>query len=264
MMVVAGIVLSHAIVAMALAVPRTYLLLTLMPLIGGNNTTQTVRLGITCVLVLPVALHILDRVSPIPEGMVLLVLLLKEICIGTLLGYLVSVPFWIFESVGFYIDNQRGASIGSTLDPLTGNETAPLGQLTQQVYSVVFFISNGLILIVKLLYDSYSCWDILTWMPHLEGHSLDIMVHSFAHLMNEMALYSAPVIVAMFMVEIGLALASRSAPQLQVFILSMPLKSGVAFFVLVPYIVELVHFMHRHLGEFNTIVPQLQAAWRVP
>ena len=46
---------------------------------------------------------------------------------------------------------------------------------------------------------------------------------------------AAPVLIAMLMSELGLALVSRFAPQLQVFFLAMPIKSALALFVLVIY-----------------------------
>ena len=47
---------------------------------------------------------------------------------------------------------------------------------------------------------------------------------------------SSPVVIAMFLSEFGLGLVNRFAPQLNVYFLSMSLKSGVALFVLIPYI----------------------------
>jgi type III secretion protein T len=42
-------------------------------------------------------------------------------------------------------------------------------------------------------------------------------------------------IVAMFLAEFALALVSRFAPQLQVFFLAMPIKSGLSILLLIYY-----------------------------
>jgi type III secretion protein T len=52
-------------------------------------------------------------------------------------------------------------------------------------------------------------------------------------------LTGAPVLIAMFLAEMGLALISRFAPQLQVFFLAMGIKSALAMFVLAVYGVTL-------------------------
>jgi type III secretion protein T len=48
-------------------------------------------------------------------------------------------------------------------------------------------------------------------------------------------LYACPVIIVLFFAEFGLGLMNRFAPQLNVFILSMPIKSGLAMFLFVIY-----------------------------
>lgn len=44
-------------------------------------------------------------------------LVFKELALGLLLGVLLSMPFWLFESVGALLDNQRGALAGGQLNP---------------------------------------------------------------------------------------------------------------------------------------------------
>ena len=61
----------------------------------------------------------------------------------------------------------------------------------------------------------------------------------FDRLMRMVIVLSAPLIVAMFLAEFALALVSRFAPQLQVFFLAMPIKSGVNRFVRNP-----IHMMN--------------------
>jgi flagellar biosynthetic protein FliR len=43
---------------------------------------------------------------------------------------------------------------------------------------------------------------------------------------------AGPIIVCLFMVELGLALMARSAPQMNLLILGFPIKIGVGFFFL--------------------------------
>ena len=59
-------------------------------------------------------------------------LMLKEAMLGFLLGMLLSMPFWLFESVGALLDNQRGALIGGQLKPTSG-EVKINGQVVHQL-----------------------------------------------------------------------------------------------------------------------------------
>jgi type III secretion protein T len=57
-----------------------------------------------------------------------------------------------------------------------------------------------------------------------------------------MLILASPVLLIMFLIEVGLALVSRFAPQLQVFFLAMPIKSAVGLLVLVVFAATLFDF----------------------
>ncbi|EFE7810746.1 EscT/YscT/HrcT family type III secretion system export apparatus protein, partial [Shigella sonnei] len=55
-------------------------------------------------------------------------LMFKEIIVGLLLSFCLSLPFWIFHAVGSIIDNQRGATLSSSIDPANGVDTSELAK----------------------------------------------------------------------------------------------------------------------------------------
>jgi type III secretion protein T len=192
-----------------------------------------------------------------------LLLAVKEAFVGFTIGYLLAIPFWAFEAVGFFIDNQRGASISATLNPLTGNDASPLGILFNQAFIVFFFISGGFVLMLDVLYDSFRLWDVLSWYPSLHPESMPLFLDQLARLVHIAVLLSAPVIVAMFLAEIGLALISRFVPQLDVFFLAMPIKSGLAILVLLVYLATLFDYGFDYIREQRNVVPFLQDQWGI-
>src|SRR5690606_5401593 len=118
-------------------------------------------------IVLAVSLVALPLVQPqiamagTLSGMQHTALILKEVMVGFVLGFLVAIPFWALEAVGFLIDNQRGASISDTLNPLTGSDTSPLGLLFNQVFIIYFLLSGGMNLMLGILYDSFRFWSVM-------------------------------------------------------------------------------------------------------
>ncbi|MNL71828.1 flagellar biosynthesis protein FliR [compost metagenome] len=74
-------------------------------------------------------------------------------------------------------------------------------------------------------------------------------------------LYAAPAVIAMFLAEVGLALVSRFAPQLQVFFLAMPIKSALALLVLVLYTKVLFGFAWESVADISDALPFLQREW---
>ena len=71
-------------------------------------------------------------------------------------------------------------------------------------------------------------------------------------------------IVAMFLAEMGLALVSRFVPQLQVFFLAMPIKSALAFLVLVLYFSTILDYSRDLIEQTPRTLQLLDEHWRAP
>ncbi len=65
--------------------------------------------------------------------------------------------------------------------------------------------------------------------------------------MRLLLIISGPMIIVMFLSEIGLAMISRFAPQLQVFFLAMPIKSAVGVFMLILYLPFFMEIMSQEI-----------------
>lgn len=171
-------------------------------------------------------------------------ILLKEMTLGLVIGYMAAVPFWVAEGVGFFIDNQRGAAMASSVNPIMGEQTSPLGIFMTQIMVTIFIISGAFLSLIMVMVQSYSVWPVGVLLPAFMT-GLDVFILGQLDLIMEcVVVLSAPVILAMFLSEFSLALISRFAPQLNVFFLAMPIKSAIALFVLILYLKFLVEHLY--------------------
>ena len=228
--------------AWGLTQPRILAMFIAVPLFARQLLPGPLRFGLAAGLGLLAAPPLIGQIAQVPQGLGLAMLVTKEAGLGFVLGFVLALPFWAFEAVGFFIDNQRGASIAATLNPLTGNDSSPMGQLFNQAFVVFVFVSGGFGLLLSSLYESYALWPVLHWRPAFAADGATLWLGQLDALVRTAIAFSAPVIVAMFLAELGLALVSRFAPQLQVFFLAMPIKSGLALLVLVVYMGTLFEY----------------------
>ncbi len=248
--------------ALALTQPRILAMFIVLPIFNTQLVPGLLRFSVAAVLgvvMVPVVSSQLSLVELQAPALVLLIV--KEAFIGFVIGYLAAIPFWIFEAVGFLVDNQRGASIASTLNPLTGNDSSPLGILFNQAFIVFFLLTGGFTLLLGVLYDSFGLWSVTQWTPHLRADAVPVLLDQLDRLVRMAVLLAAPVLVAMFLAEIGLALVSRFAPQLQVFFMAMPIKSGLAMLVLVLYAASLFEYGADEVESIGRILPLLREQW---
>ena len=257
--------ITSFLLALAWTVPRILGLFVAIPVFPRSVLPGILRLGVAAGFGLIVAPSLIPFVKGAGlDGPQIALLVVKEAFVGFVLGCLIAVPFWAFEAIGFLVDNQRGASIASTLNPLTGNDSSPLGILFNQAFIVFFFISGGFVLMLDVLYESFRLWAVFSWFPHFRAESMPVLIHQILRLVELSLLLSAPMIVAMFLAEMGLALVSRFVPQLQVFFLAMPIKSALAFLVLVLYFSTILDYSRDLIEQTPAALRLLDDNWRAP
>ncbi|MEI2417107.1 type III secretion system export apparatus subunit SctT [Orrella sp. JC864] len=250
---------------LALTQPRILAMCALLPLFGRQSMPALLRYGVGAAMGLVLVPALAPGYAAADPGWIDVVLLVaKEVFIGLVMGFLVAIPFWIFEGVGAVIDNQRGASLGAVINPGTGSDSSPLGILFNQAFLVFFLVGGGFTLMLTMLYDSFRLWDLWQWTPTLRRESVPLMLDQLGRYARLVLLLAAPVMVAMLLAELGLALVSRFAPQLQVFFLALPIKSGLALLVLALYMGTLFDHAEEAVRAIGAAVPFLDEQWRSP
>jgi flagellar biosynthetic protein FliR len=157
-------------------------------------------------------------------GYVLLVL--QEVLIGLLLGYIVYLFFTVVQTAGAFIDLQIGFAMSNVIDPLTGTSSPITGNLKYMVLSLLFLTMNGHLYLLQALMNSYKWMPLkLGLMDHISsGLITDFLVRAFSQSFLLAVQIAAPIIVAMFLTDVGLGFLARTAPQYNVFVIGAPLK----------------------------------------
>lgn len=256
--------LQQLLLAYTLLLPRIISCFVVMPILskqmlGGG----LVRNGVACSLALFVYPAIAGTL-PSLSGLDLALLIGKEILLGVLIGFVATIPFWAIEATGFIIDNQRGATMASTLNPSLGSQTSPTGLLLTQTLITLFFSGGAFLVLLSALFQSYVSWPVGTFYPHIGNQWVAFFYDQFTQLLRLCVLFAAPLLIAMFLAEFGLALISRFAPSLNVFILAMPIKSIVASLLLVIYLQVLMEHAYDSLLIALDPIRQLSPILEVP
>ena len=177
-----------------------------------------------------------------PNMWMFALLAFKEALIGFLMGFFAAIPFWIAENVGNFIDNQRGATMGEVYSPLSGAQVSTTGIFFTQIVSTIFFVGGAVFVFLGALYASYSIWPVFPAdaagepLPSFAPDAPVRVLGSLDGMLRTTVVIAAPVIIVMFLATLGLGLVNRTAPQLNVFFLSMPVKSALGIAMLIVYL----------------------------
>lgn len=243
-------IIRQFLIVFAISVVRLTAACSVVPFMS----TQLIQARVRNSIIFSWGLIIYPIVAPtlgpeIGSTMTVFVIIVKEIVIGILIGFMAAKMFWIALSVGYFIDNQRGASMASVYDPTSGEQTSPFGLFLQQTLIVLFYSSGGFLVFIGGVFQSYLVWPINSFFPQFSNAFPGFFLEVADDMMMTAVVLAAPVVITVFVTEFGLGLMNRFAPQLNVFVLAMPIKSLVGMIVLVIYLPLLLTMFHDDVIE---------------
>lgn len=181
-------------------------------------------------------------------------ILLKEVFVGLMIGFFFGSVLWALEAAGQIIDTKVGATLAQVVDPLSGHQTSLNGAFLGRLGSVVFISMGGLSLLLRVTMESYVLWPVASPMPRLDPRGLDLVTGEFGRQMVLATLFAAPVLTVLFLIDMGLGLMNRFAQQLNVFTLSMSIKSYAATFIVLLLVSSYVTAIMRDIASRSELL----------
>jgi flagellar biosynthetic protein FliR len=210
---------------------RISIVLFLLPFFGGNSIPNTIKGVLVLVLSLAVWPQLSFPGALFPgTGVGLALMVLGELILGLTLGLLVQFLFGAIQFGGQIIGFQMGFSMVNVVDPITGVSNAVTAHFLYMCTMLTFLVLNGHLELLKAVGMSFEYIPPggLLITPNLAEH-----IFKFSNLMFILAIkIAAPVMTALFLVDLALALISRAAPQMHVLVLGFPVKISVGFLFL--------------------------------
>ncbi len=201
-----------------------------LPLFGGERVPLKIRvvaifaMTLTCFPVLRLKASALP--GDIPS---LAIMIIAEVLIGVTLGFAAKAVFGAVEFCGQIVGMQMGFSMATMFDPTMGQ--IPLMSLFQSLLAMLLFMSLGAHhMFIRAMVDSYALIPLGGW--HMSGSLVTYLTAVTTGIFMLGIKLAAPVMVALLATTVILGVMSRSFPQMNVFIVSMPLNIGVGFVVL--------------------------------
>jgi flagellar biosynthetic protein FliR len=180
--------------------------------------------------------------NPVPLDSQYVLLILREILVGVLLGFLAYLFFTAVQTAGSFMDIQIGFGMANVIDPMTGASAPMLGNLKYMIAMLLFLAFDGHHFLIRAIMESYQ------WIPLnnqlfariYDGQISDFIIKSMSTMFYLALQIAAPVIAALFLTDLGLGLLTRVAPQFNIFVVGAPLKMIIGFFLIIIIFPELI------------------------
>lgn len=179
------------------------------------------------------------------------ILCLREIFIGIALGFISALPLYALRVAGEQTGSIIGFSMAQIMDPTTQSETSILGQLYFLSAMWFYFRWNGHLLMVQAVIESFKLVPpgILSIFP-----AGDL---NFGTWFQELFVLGIRMVIpfycALVLSDVGLGFLARTVPQMNIFVVGLPVKVMLGFMVLaavLPLTIDLVHLRLEYWIEF--------------
>lgn len=156
--------------------------------------------------------------------------IMTEAIVGLSLGLLAALWMYAFQVAGGFIDLQMGFSIASVFDPQTGVQTPLMGKFLYYLAILLLFALDGHHLLLDGIFYSYKYVPLGATLHGFEtgeaGRYAVTVVAGMFLIAFQMAL---PIVGTLFLVDVALGIMARTVPQMNIFVVGIPLKILVAF-----------------------------------
>lgn len=205
-----------------------------LPLFSYRTIPMPFKIGFSFFLAL-VMFNAIDSTNIAFDDMYLL-LLMKEIIVGLLIGLIAYIILSAVQVAGGFIDFQMGFAIANVVDPQTGAQSPLIGQYFY-IIALLFLLSvDGHHLLIDGMYFSYEYIPLDSWI-HFQNDSIaDFIIETFNYMFVIAFQMSIPIVGCLFLVDVALGIIARTVPQLNVFVVGLPIKIFVSFVVLLVFL----------------------------
>ncbi len=205
--------------------------LSVAPPFAGGMVPIRVRLGLS------VAIGLLIASDP-PETSLLslpiktselVVAIGGQVLVGVAFGFMIQLLLTAVQVAGSVIDMSVGFSAGSLYDPMTRSSSAPVARLFQLVSMVILISVNGHLLIIRGVLRSFEAAPLGSLNVEAFG---TLFSQGLSHLFVAALEIGFPILAALLLAEVALAIATRAAPKMNIMTIGFGTKSMVLLLVL--------------------------------
>lgn len=157
------------------------------------------------------------------------ILVVKEFLVGWIIGFGAYLAFSIVTLAGQLIDYQIGFSMVNVFDPLSQIQITITGNLYYYLLLMIMIVTDTYFFLIKALKQSFE-WIPLgnaIFRPTLYTSVLSFFTEYFVIALK----IASPMIGVMLIINVVLGILARTTPQMNMFVVGLPLKLMVGLVI---------------------------------
>lgn len=228
-----------------------------MPLFSYRTIPTMFKIGFSFFMAL-IMLNTVDATTLVIDH-TFIFLLVKEVLVGLFIGLIAYIIISAIQVAGGFVDFQMGFAIANVMDPQTGAQSPLTGQYFY-MFALLFLLAvDGHHLIIDGIYNSYAFIPVESFVPFGDRSIADFVIDSFNYMFVAAFQMAIPIVGTLFLVDIALGIIARTVPQLNVFVVGLPLKILVSFLAIFVFLALYITIVENLFSAmFNTMRQLMQ------
>ncbi|MCL2840799.1 MAG: flagellar biosynthetic protein FliR [Defluviitaleaceae bacterium] len=177
-----------------------------------------------------------------PSGLIMLILI--EFMAGATMGFVLSFVMNLLLFAGHFMDFSMGFAMVNVMDPVQQIQVPVMGNLLFMTVSVFLVLSGGLHEFLRVFFMSYELVPIGTALIIDNRELAWFLVVSFVGFVLLAIGIALPLVGTMLIIDICLGIMVKAVPQMNVFVVGMPLKVLVGLFLVFIVILPSMGFIY--------------------
>lgn len=235
---------------------RVASMLMIFPIFSGPQIPMQLRLGFG--LVLSFLLYHLIPTVHLANGLFdLAVAGASQVVLGVVVGYVASLVFAGVQFAGELIDLQIGFAVANVLNPQTQQNITIIGEFQLAIATLVFLVTNSHYLLISGIAGSFNLVPLpyINLDPSVGGNVVLFFTQAFLVVFK----IAAPSVFALLITNVALAFMAKVAPQMNVFVIGLPIQVSVGL-VMMAISIPLIGTVTPEL--FQNVSQQMDATMR--
>ncbi len=215
--------LTTGVFGFMIAFTRIGTAMMIMPGVGDSFTPANVRLYVAlglAVVLMPVMQQFMP--SPLPALPVIFTLIGMEFVIGLFIGTIARVLISALDTAGMIISLMSGFANAQVFNPAMSTQGSITGAFLSVMGVVILFATNMHHLLIYGLVESYQLFP-LGEVPD-SGSMAELMAKAVASAFYVGFQIAMPFVIVSLLVYIAMGVLARVMPQIQVFLIALPLQ----------------------------------------
>lgn len=218
------LLLSQHVPIFMLVVARTMALALSAPYIGTQGVPGMVRIAICLSLSFFYLLGNPNLPATIPDHFLAYsLLLIQEFLVGVLFGFCANIVLFAIQAGGEIIDVQIGLSMVQQFNPQTKQRTTIVGKMFYQFALIMLITTYAHLFMLQAFFKTFEILPIGTF-DFSSNYALAELVRITSQIFDVGAQIALPIIIVVFVVDFGLGMMNRVAPQINILELNFAMK----------------------------------------